>query len=318
MSTAVPTSWMMLAGGLFGLLAIAVYLVWQRDPRVDRRLERAASSSRESSSLPNSTQPWIMRICGRFAGLFLPRSDEGRSELRQLLIHAGYSSVSAPTIFVLAQLLLALVVGVAGFMIGHARHGGGVEFAMITAISGCVGYLLPRLWLRRRKARRIRVLNRSLPDFLDLLVACVEAGLSLEGALQRVSLELGFAHPLLGQEIARVQAEIELGATPDRALQSCAERTESEVVRSLSRICQQSRRFGVKVSSALRVHADVLRNERELAAEEAAQKAAVKILFPTLLFLFPAIFVVLAGPAAIQISENFSGKEAQESQESRQ
>ena len=307
-----PISWLMCGGGLLGLLLIALYLTWQRDPRVATVWTRRPPL-RDATAV--SSESWMMRSCGRLTGLLLPRSDEGRSELRQLLVHAGYPSATALTIFVLLQVLLALAVGAAGIVVWRANSRAGIELALIVVVSGCAGYLLPRLWLRRRKSHRIRVLNRSLPDFLDLLVACVEAGLSLEGALQRVSMELGFAHPLLGQEIARVQAEIELGATPDRALQSCAERTESDVVRTLSRICQQSRKFGVKVSSALRVHADVLRNERELAAEEAAQKASVKILFPTLLLLFPAIFVVLAGPAAIQITENFSGKEAQASQE---
>jgi tight adherence protein C len=183
------------------------------------------------------------------------------------------------------------------------------------AMAGCGGYLLPGYWLSRCKQRRQRAINRSLPDFLDLIISCVEAGLSFEASIQRVTADLAFAHPLLGQEMLKVQREIDLGATPDRALQSLAERTDSEIVRNLATICHQARKYGTRLSTALKVHADILRDERENLAEEAAQKAAVKILFPTLLCLFPAIFVVLAGPAAIQISEHFTSDQADMAQD---
>jgi tight adherence protein C len=182
------------------------------------------------------------------------------------------------------------------------------DWLLLGTMAGCIGYLLPGRWLDRRTAARRQVLNRSLPDFLDLLVSCLEGGLSFEASIQRVTGELAFAHPLLGTELLRVQAEIELGASPDRAFQNFAERTDADMVRNLATVLHQARRFGTRVAAALRTQADVLRTEREFLAEEAAQKAAVKILFPTLFCLFPAIFVVLAGPAAIEIAENFSGE----------
>lgn len=308
------SSVLMVAGGVVGCLLVTWRLIRQHDPRLASRLQRAVKhSSQTPSARPaaNSRVSWFVQ---RVARLLLPRNDERRTELRQLLTHAGYVSVGALPVFVSLQILLAIVACLAAAAIGHAVDRND-EVLLPALTASCIAYLLPGLWLRRRKARRLRILNRSLPDFLDLLVGCVEAGLSLEGALQRVSLEFGFAHPLLGQEIARIQAEIELGATPDRALANSAERTGADVLRTLSAVCQQSRRFGSRISTALRTHADMLRNDREHAAEEAAQKAAVKLLFPTLLCLFPATFVVLAGPAAIQIAENFTGKDAQEQQE---
>jgi tight adherence protein C len=260
----------------------------------------------------------LKRIGNKLAEVLLPPNHEQRSELRQQLMHAGYSSAGALPMFVTAQVGVAVLLGLAATAVSKSLSPTGSDLLLPVTMSVCIGFLAPRIWLRQRKASRLRILNRSLPDFLDLLVACVEAGLSLEGAIHRVSMELGFAHPLLGGEIAWIQAEIELGATPDRALLSSAERTDSDVLRALATVCQQARRFGSRISSALRVHAEMLRQDREHAAEEAAQKAAVKILFPTLLLLFPATFVVLAGPAAIQIAENFSGKEAQERQEAAQ
>jgi tight adherence protein C len=177
------------------------------------------------------------------------------------------------------------------------------QWATVAALSG---FLAPELWLKRRANRRQAVLARSLPDFLDLMVACLEAGQSVQAAVQRVTDELRLAHPVLSQEMSIVQREIELGATPASALKHCADRSGTDSIRSLGAFVEQTQRFGTTLVEALRVHADTLRTQREQRAEEKAQRAAVKILFPTLLFIFPAIFVVLAGPAAIQLHEHFS------------
>jgi tight adherence protein C len=149
---------------------------------------------------------------------------------------------------------------------------------------------------------------KSLPDFLDLMVTCVQAGLSLNGALQRVTEELAVAHPVLAGEMGIVERQIELGAAPDLALRNFAERSDLAAIATLSTLVEQARRFGTSVSDALRTHAETIREQREQRAEEMAQKAAVKILFPTLLLIFPAIFVVLVGPAAVQITRTFASQ----------
>ena len=170
------------------------------------------------------------------------------------------------------------------------------------SIAGGIGIILPNLWLARRKARRQSTLMKSLPDFLDLLVTCVQAGLSLNGALQRVTAELAVAHPVLAGEMGIAERQIELGAAPDLALRNFAERSDLAALATLSTLIEQARRFGTSICDALRTHAETIRDQREQRAEELAQKAAVKILFPTLLCIFPAIFVVLVGPAAVQIA----------------
>jgi tight adherence protein C len=170
------------------------------------------------------------------------------------------------------------------------------------------GSILPSLWLDRAIARRQILLRKSLPDFLDLMIVCLEGGLSLQETIRRVSDELRLVHPVLAVELNIVQRDIELGATVDQALKRFAARADYEGVRTLSSFIREAQRFGTNITEALRNHADMLRSQREQIAEEKAQKAAVKILIPTLLLIFPAIFVVAVGPAVIQIQEAFAAK----------
>jgi tight adherence protein C len=298
--------------GIAGMVLAAAHLL-RRDPRITQRIKAAAAARvpREPSDNRDRTTDAFTTLLGRLAGLLLPRALEQRNQLRQRLQHAGYSSPSTVSVYVTLQFGLAVALFLASVWVCRLVGVASADLLLLAGGAACAAYLLPGLWLQRRKAQRQRILNRSLPDFLDLLVACLEAGLSLEAVIQRVTRELNFAHPLLAAEMTRVQSEIELGAPPDRALQNFAERTDSDVVRALATVCHQARKYGAKISATLRIHADMLREQREQLAEEAAQKASVKILFPTLLCLFPAIFVVLAGPAAIQIAENFSGDSVQ-------
>jgi len=164
----------------------------------------------------------------------------------------------------------------------------------------------PSFWLDGCKKKRQTSFRRSLPDALDLLVICLEGGLSLPGSLKRVGSELRTAHPVLALELSIVQREIQLGHSPGEALQKMGARTDLEEIRSLASVITQSERFGASLVKSLRVHAETLRLKRQQRAEELAQKAAVKILFPTLLLIFPAVFVVILGPAAFQIMEYLS------------
>jgi hypothetical protein len=150
------------------------------------------------------------------------------------------------------------------------------------------------------------LLRRALPDFLDLVVACLGGGLSVQAALKRVAEELKLAHAGLSSELGIVLREIEIGGSLDQALHKLATRTGLDELRTLRSFVQQTTKFGTTITDALAQLAEMLRIQREQRAEELAQKAAVKILFPTLLFIFPTVFVVLAGPAAIQIKEGLS------------
>jgi tight adherence protein C len=164
------------------------------------------------------------------------------------------------------------------------------------------------LWLDKQVARQHLLLGKSLPDFLDLMIVCLQGGLSLQETIRRVGDELRLAHPTLAFELSIVQRDTDLGASIEQALKRFAARSGYEGVRTLSTFIREAQRFGTNITEALRSHADMLRSQREQVAEESAQKAAVKILLPTMLLIFPAIFVVAVGPALIQIQQAFAGK----------
>jgi tight adherence protein C len=174
------------------------------------------------------------------------------------------------------------------------------------ALGALLGMSAPEFWLSSVVKRRQRKLRQALPDALDMLVLCLEGGISTAGALQRVSAEMRRAHPLLAEEMVTMENEIQLGMSVGEAVKSFATRVDLKEAHELASVLLQSERFGSSIVKPLRMHSDLARQERYRRAEEIAQKAAVKILFPTLLFIFPAVFIVILGPAAYQIANMFS------------
>jgi tight adherence protein C len=176
-------------------------------------------------------------------------------------------------------------------------------------VGGCLGIfgmIGPSFWLDYKKGQRQSNFRRALPDGLDILIICLEGGLSLQGSIRRIATELRTAHPLLASELAIVEREIQLGRSAGEALHQMGLRTDLEEVRTLASVITQAERFGASLVRSLRVHADTLRLKRQQRAEEMAQRASIKILFPTLLFIFPAVFIVILGPAAFQIADLMS------------
>jgi tight adherence protein C len=169
------------------------------------------------------------------------------------------------------------------------------------------GFALAEFWLTRQVVLRQTKLGRSLPDFLDLMIVTLQSGLSVQGALRRVADELQLVHSVLASELSIVLREMELGATTDIALRRFADRSGCGDLRILGTFVHESQRFGTELVTAFRQHGETLRKKREQRAEERAHKAAVIILLPTLLLIFPALFVVVAGPAAIQIYTSLCG-----------
>jgi tight adherence protein C len=249
----------------------------------------------------------------RLASRLLMHDQEERHRLQKRLLNAGIYAPSALPIYLAVKLLLISGPPVAGTMAGVCGWVTPHSGLLIGSTIGILGLVLPRLWLQAQKRRWHNTINRSLPDFLDLMVTCLEAGLSAEAALQRVTTELQLAHPRLSAELGVVQSQIELGATSEAALKNFADRSDHEAIRAIATVVQQARRLGGGIAEAFRQQAETLRMRREHFAEEKAQQAAVKILLPTLLLIFPSIFVVLAGPAVIQLAEKFGGPVSQSS-----
>jgi tight adherence protein C len=287
-------------------LVMLTYLLMEgRATRLSARL-RKLSGKEEAPANSKSMSQLAMSVLPKMGVAIIPSSEEQRSELQTRLIHAGYYGRQALVIFLGLKMLLTIgpaVIGLMAGMVGIIPISYGVIFGAILGITGMIG---PSFWLDRRKSERQMAFRRALPDAMDVLVICLEGGLSLTGAIRRVASELRTAHAGLAMELQIVQREMQLGRTAGEALRQFAERCDLEEIRSLASVINQSERFGASLVKALRVHAETLRGKRLQMAETMAQKAAIKILFPTLIFIFPGIFLVILGPAVVQLIEMFS------------
>jgi tight adherence protein C len=231
-----------------------------------------------------------------------PSAAEARKVQRELM-NAGFRSESGPVIYRGLQLLsLAFFPGAVAF--GCAVFGRPLSSAVIyIAIAVGVGGYLPRFVLKRLIKRRLQLLRWGLADALDLMVVSIEAGLGLNAALVRVGEELREVHPDISEEFEMCNLEIRVGRERDEALRNLAERAGVDDLKSLVAMLIQADRFGTSIARAVRVYADSLRTKRRQRAEQAAQKAAVKLLMPLALFLFPVLFIIILGPAALNLMD---------------
>lgn len=233
----------------------------------------------------------------------LPEDEAGRTHLKSRLIHAGLYTPQSVLIFLGAKLLLMVIpflFGVAGGLVGFFPLKYGAVFGVCCGVFGMVG---PSFWLDRLKKKRQRLLRRALPDAVDLIVICMEGGLSLSGALRRVVAELLTAHPLLANELDIVQREVQLGQPLATSLARFASRSVLPEIKTLAIVVKSAEQYGSSMVKSLQNYSEMLRLQRQQQAEEMAQKAATKILFPTLLFIFPSILIIILGPAAIQVAK---------------
>ena len=232
----------------------------------------------------------------------IPKSSAEISVVEQRLIRAGYRSDSAVNLFYGAKVLVPVIFCVVAFVTGAGSYG--PFFVYLVAIG--LGFLAPDFWLGNRIAARQARIRRGLPDVLDLLVICIEAGLSLDQSVARTADELSLAQPAICDELAIVVLEQRAGLPRADAWKHIAERTNVESVRNLVSVLVQSEKFGTSVAKTLRVHSDTLRSQRRQRVEEQAAKTTVKLVFPLVLFIFPSLFLVTLGPAVITVMESFN------------
>ncbi|HEV2294156.1 MAG TPA: type II secretion system F family protein [Tepidisphaeraceae bacterium] len=233
-------------------------------------------------------------------------TEQAPSGLREKLTQAGYVSINAPTIYVGAQLLLVVVaLAIAAPLV--------LTLDLSLLIRGCIAFfvvavlaLMPNLVVSAQQRKRRAEVQRHLPDAVDLLEICVSAGMGLDMAWNSVAEELRGVSQTVADEMSLTTLEMQLGATRADALRHMAERTGVDDISSLVATLVQSEKFGTSVSQALRTYAESMRTERSQRAEEAAEKLMVKLLFPMLLFIFPVLFIVILGPAGIQLWAHFS------------
>jgi tight adherence protein C len=285
------------------IVALAGQLVPARPRDVGRRLSELEQRVSKHDGLLQRRRrqeraEWLEAVLERLGG-GLANTD--RTAARQVLIQAGYRSPNALAIYWGARLGLMASLGVGGLMVAPV-FGRGVVAAMLAALACAVlGWVAPAFYVGRRAGARRNEIQRALPDALDMLVVCVEAGLALNQALMRVADELKHVSRLTSDELVGVNLESRAGVPRDEALRGLGERTGVADVRSLVAMLIQTDRFGTSIAQALRVHSDTLRTKRRQRTEEAAAKTTIKLIFPLVLFVLPALFVVILGPALINI-----------------
>jgi len=267
---------------------------------------RAFRAMPDQPELAGDSQ-WIERVARAaqpLTKLSLPEEGWERSPLRTKFINAGWRHHSAPTLYFAAKTVLSLGIPALLAMLMAVAQGGVLRngFLAILFTGAAAGYYLPNFVLSRTAARRRREIFENIPDALDLLTVCVEAGLSMERGLTKVAAEVHVKSIVLAQELQLVLMEMRAGFSKEKALRNFALRTGVEDVDTLVAMLIQSERFGTSMGDSLRVHSENLRQKRSLLAEEAAAKISLKLMIPLIFCIFPTLLVVLMGPAAIHMA----------------
>jgi tight adherence protein C len=228
------------------------------------------------------------------------------SAVRQFLTRAGYPDASAVPVYWASRVVLAAGLPAAGIVLLPMLGASATQVMLGIFWFMALGWVGPTFLVRSRLKARQKEVQLALPDMLDMLVVCVEAGLGLNQALVRVADEIDHVSPIMSEHLALINLEMRAGTPRDEALKNFAERTGLVDIRSLVSMLVQTDRFGTSVATALRVHSETMRTKRRQRAEEAAAKTTIKLVFPLVLFVFPAMFVVVLGPSALAIFRTFS------------
>jgi tight adherence protein C len=260
-----------------------------------------ASVTLVSPLLPE-VRPGLAERIGDWVAARLPSArEDGTSAATEKLVQAGFDTRSAPGVYTAARVGTAFALPILAFLFAPA--GTASDLLLYVGIAAAIAAFGPPAVLDRFVQRRRNRIRLALPDALDLLVVCVEAGVSLDAALLRVARDIGATHPELGGELMGVVRKVNAGVPRERALHSLWERTGLDEVRALASNMVQSERWGTSIAKVLRINAETLRGRRKQEAEKKAAQATIKMMFPLLIFLFPALFVVILGPVALRLGE---------------
>jgi tight adherence protein C len=294
------------------LVMLGVYwLIYRPQSAATERLkrlgERTVGPTGSALSLDDegSASELAQRLASPLSRLLPPSAAEAK-KLQKQLMQAGFRSPGAPVVYRAIQIAMfaGLPVMVALGCALLARPLNSAVLFILFAI--VIGFFLPRYALKRMIRTRQQLVRWGLADALDLMVISIEAGLGLNAAMVKVSTELKDVHPDISEEFEMANLEMRVGRDREEALRNLAERTGVDDLRSLVAMLIQTDKFGTSITRAIRVFSDSLRTKRRQRAEQAAQKAAVKLLFPLSCFLFPTLFIALLGPAALQLIDTFS------------
>jgi tight adherence protein C len=293
---------LMVVGGVVG-----VSLVFAPQGVMRRRLRAIVGApDRTVGNVDAEAESPLQRIAEPVAKFALPDTEEEITRFRAKFYNAGIRARSAPTYFFAIKAGLALGLPLllwVMFQLGHSRISGNAMMFSLVAVAG-IGYYLPNMVLGSMIKRRQRNLFEAFPDAIDLMVVCIEAGLSLDMAIRRAAQEMGIRSADLADELTLVGVELRIGASRERALRNLASRTGVDEIQMFVAMILQADRFGTSIADSMRVHAEDLRIRRQNRAEEAATKIPTLLLFPLILTIFPALMLVLVGPAAIGLGRS--------------
>jgi len=289
--------------GTVGAVSAVFWFFWRRSTAADRLQGLTANlggSVLRPHLLEREDTSWVARVTRPL--ITAPKDGRGRTpdSLRVRLIQAGFRSKTAYGTFVFLRLLLAILLP-SLFLLQNLFFNLTPRLVSICLALATIGYFAPAFILNQLREERQQRLQRALPDALDLMVVCVEAGLGLDMTFKRVGDEIQSLSQDLSDEFYLTVREIRAGRNREECFRNMAVRTGVAEVGNLMTVLNQTNRFGTSLAKALRVHADSLRVKRRQIAEERAAKASVKLVFPLVVFVFPAMFIVLAGPAVIRI-----------------
>ncbi|NIL98161.1 MAG: type II secretion system F family protein [Planctomycetales bacterium] len=273
-------------------------------PRAQQRLEDLKHGGRRRQTETAKEASKVSKVLEKTSSMAKPLAPTNEAEVskqKQFLVQAGFRSETAPAIYNGCR-FIGLIVGL--FLCGGPvilMSGASQTTLLITGGVACALFYLPTLVVLLFTKHRQDGIFYGLPDALDLMVVCVEAGLGLDQAMRKVAEEMENNFPILAQEFSLANFQLQMGRSRNEVLQELASRTGVDDLRSLAAILIQADKFGSSIAQALRVQSDSMRTRRRQLAEEKAAKTAVKLIFPLVMFIFPGIFVVLVGPAAIQM-----------------
>ena len=286
-----------------------------RPVNAEERLRRVSADptvrKNESSTLAmrqERLQAKVAEAAKKLGQASRPKDEVELGKLRLRLLNAGFRGEQAVLVFCGLKLICLLSgLGISVPLIAP-RYGLTPASLSYILMAGCLGFYVPDVIVNHLKKRRAESIFLSLPDALDLMVVCVEAGLGLDSAMRRVASELQSACPVLCDEFAIANFQVQMGRARKDVLRDLGTRTGVDDVRALAAVIIQAEKFGASIGAALRVQSDAMRLKRRQLAEERAAKTAVKIMIPLILFIFPGVFVVLVGPAGLQIAKMMMSK----------
>jgi tight adherence protein C len=281
--------------------ALAIYnsMVAERNPVTVRLRELRMLHQSSVPAAYARRPPLLLKLIAQIGG-FMPAAD-GTDAMRTGLVQAGYRRADAPLVMLGSKVLLALLLPITWSAIAYALARPSGNVFMITLMLGFVGFYLPTIWIAIRQQQRRSEILGALPDALDLMVVCVEAGLGMAAAPPACRRRDPSREPGAGGELNVVHREMQTGVSRTDALRNLAERTGVEDVYALVAMLIQTDKLGSSVAQSLRAHAESMRTRRRQRAEELARKASIKLAFPLVFLIFPALLVIILGPAAIQL-----------------